>query len=82
MARTGAALDDVVSKYDWQMSSLSETDCVSWSPTQFGSSILVLFLNTESEFECAQLSSQAGSVRRPDVALHDGRPVKLRRWKG
>jgi hypothetical protein len=67
-----------LAKYDWQMSSLGVTDCVSWSPVQLGSSMLVLFLNTESELELGQLASQLGAVfAEPTSLCTTGAPVKL-----
>src|SRR5215211_2745435 len=67
-----------LAKYDWQMSSLAVTDCVSWSPVQSESLIPVLFLNTESEFEAGQLASHVGAVEDDPTSLcTTGAPVKL-----
>ena len=65
-------------KYDWQMSALLVTDCVSRSPVQSGSVMLVLFLNTVSVFELGQLGSQLGSVDdEPTSVCTTAAPVKL-----
>src|SRR3954470_17241199 len=65
-------------KYDWQRSFFGVTDCVSWSPVQFGSSMPVLFLNTESTFDGGQFANQLGAVDDvPTSVCTTAAPVKL-----
>src|SRR5436189_5410235 len=74
----GALWTTSAAKYDWQRSFFGVTDCVSWSPVQFGSSMPVLFLNTESAFDGGQFANQLGGVEDvPTSVCTTAAPVKL-----